>query len=118
MDIDFIRKRITELRLAKDCSEYQVSLDLGYSKGYIQSITSGHSLPSVRSLLDICNYFNITPAEFFREEAVPDSPLILQITKDLRALPPEDLQMILEITQRFSAYRKTKECPKNTDSRQ
>ena len=30
MDIDFIRKRITELRLAKDCSEYQVSLDLGF----------------------------------------------------------------------------------------
>lgn len=111
MDIDFIRKRITELRLAKDCSEYQVSLDLGYSKGYIQSITSGHSLPSIRSLLDICNYFNVTPSEFFNEETTLDSPLLLQIVKDLRTLPPEDLQTVLEITERFKYYRDQKNRP-------
>ena len=111
MDIDFIRKRITELRLAKDCSEYQVSLDLGYSKGYIQSITSGHSLPSVRSLLDIFNDFNITPAEFFDEETPLDSPIIRQLVKDLRVLPAEDLQTILEITERFKYYREQKSRP-------
>ena len=108
MDIEFIRKRITELRLARDYSEYKVSLDLGYSKGYIQSITSGHSTPSVQALLDICNYFNITPSQFFDENATPDSPLILKIVKDLRDLPADDLETILEITGKFKYYRDQK----------
>ena len=38
---DFIRERITRLRLERNLSEYQLSYELGQSKGYIQSITSG-----------------------------------------------------------------------------
>lgn len=44
MDEKFIAERITELRLKKDISEYQMSLDLGKSKSYIQNISSGRSL--------------------------------------------------------------------------
>ncbi len=36
----FVRDRINELRMKKNVSEYQLSLDLGHSQGYIQSITS------------------------------------------------------------------------------
>lgn len=61
----FIRERINELRMKKNISEYQLSLDLGHSQGYIQSITSGRNLPSMSSFLDICAYFDITPSEFF-----------------------------------------------------
>lgn len=58
----FIGQRITQLRLEKDISEYQLSLELGLSKSYIQGITSGKSLPSIKQLLNICDYFGITPA--------------------------------------------------------
>ena len=61
----FIGQRITQLRLEKDISEYQLSLELGLSKSYIQGITSGKSQPSVKQLLNICDYFGITPAQFF-----------------------------------------------------
>ena len=36
MDKMFIANRITELRLKKNVSEYQMSLDLGRNKSYIQ----------------------------------------------------------------------------------
>ena len=49
MDETFIAERITELRLARNISEYQMSRELGQSKGYIQGITSGKCLPSASS---------------------------------------------------------------------
>ena len=47
MDAKYIRDRITELRLKKNVSEYQMSTDLGQNKGYIQAISSGKALPSM-----------------------------------------------------------------------
>ena len=43
MDENFIRDRITQLRLRKGVSEYQTSYDLGHSRGY-------HFLSYLRSL--------------------------------------------------------------------
>ena len=36
----FVRDRITQLRLQKGVSEYQMSYDLGHSCGYIYNISS------------------------------------------------------------------------------
>ena len=65
MNEKFIRERITELRIQKNISEYKMSLDLGHSKSYIQSISSGKALPSMSKFLYICEYLDITPKEFF-----------------------------------------------------
>ncbi len=65
MDTDFVRTRITRLRMDKGVSEYQMSLDLGMSKGYIQSISSGKALPSLKQLYNIFDYFGISPMDFF-----------------------------------------------------
>ena len=65
MNEKFIRERITELRIQKNISEYKMSLDLGHSKSYIQSISSGKALPSMSEFLYICEYLDITPKEFF-----------------------------------------------------
>ena len=37
---EFIRNRITELRMKKGVSEYKMSYDLGHNKNYIRTITS------------------------------------------------------------------------------
>ena len=68
MDEAFIRSRITELRLKKGVSEYQMSLDLGQNRSYIQAISSGRALPSMKQFLNICEYFEITP--FFSRSSV------------------------------------------------
>lgn len=62
---DFVRARITELRIAKNVSEHRMSLDLDKSGSYIRSITCGMSMPSLRELFNIISYFGMTPAEFF-----------------------------------------------------
>ena len=54
--------------MEKGVSEYQMSLDLGMSKGYIQSISSGKACPSLKQLFSICDYFGISPRDFFDEE--------------------------------------------------
>lgn len=58
---DFVRERITQLRLKKGVSEYQMSYDLGHSRGYIYNISSGKALPPMREFFAICDYFDITP---------------------------------------------------------
>ena len=50
MNADFVRERITQLRLEKGVSEYQMSYDLGRSRGYIYNISSGKS--RLRSFLN------------------------------------------------------------------
>lgn len=72
---DFIRTRITELRLQKGVSEHRMSLDLDKSGSYIRGITNGLSLPSVRELLRIMVYFNVTPTDFFQPLQPKDSKL-------------------------------------------
>ena len=64
MEMDFIRNRITELRVKKGISEYQLSYDLGHSKNYIHNIVTGYSQPSVKELLYLIDTLGITPVCF------------------------------------------------------
>ena len=64
MTEEFIRNRITELRLRRGVSEYQMSYDLGHSRGYVYNISSGKALPPMKEFLAICDYFGITPQQF------------------------------------------------------
>lgn len=93
----FIRNRITELRIKKNVSEYQMSYDLGKSKGYIQSISSGATLPSLDAFLDICFYFDITPVEFFDCENYDPANLrdIFDTIKHMDAMDIELLRTVL-----------------------
>ena len=76
MTDSFIRERITELRIKKGVSEYKMSTDLGHSKSYIQSITSGRALPSLSEFLYICEYLSVTPKDFFDKDI--SEPLLLR----------------------------------------
>lgn len=94
MDIEFIRERITQLRLQKGVSEYKMSYDLGHSRGYINNISSGKTLPSMTEFLAICEYFGITPIEFFN--AVALNPRVNRELLDaLEQLSEEDLALTL-----------------------
>ena len=90
MDKNFIGERISELRLKKNVSEYQMSLDLGKNKSYIQSLTSGRSLPTMQSFLDICDYLEVTPQQFFDSE-LHNLPLIDKATDLMKQLDDEDM---------------------------
>lgn len=102
MDERFIAGRITELRLARNISEYQMSLELGQSKGYVQGITSGKCLPSAKQLFNIADYFNMTLSEFF-DDSRHDSPAVLETIQALRRLSDSDVELVLGLIRRISA---------------
>ena len=90
MDEEFIRNRITELRLKKGVSEYQMSMELGQNRSYIQAISSGRSMPSMKQFLNICEYFEITPLQFF--DAQENNPqLTLAVTSSAVSLPISEI---------------------------
>lgn len=94
MDAEFVRKRITQLRLQKDISEYRMSYDLGHSRGYINNISSGKTLPSMTEFFAICDYFGISPAEFFNVEA--GNPMLSKEVADaIVQLSDDDLSLTL-----------------------
>ena len=77
-----------------------MSLDLGHSRGYVQNISSGKSLPSVEGLFEICDYFGLTPAQFF-DESIDDPALVAEAVKGLRQLSDSDKLLILNHIYRF-----------------
>ena len=100
MTEEFIRNRITQLRLKKGVSEYQMSYDLGHSRGYVYNISSGKALPPMREFLAICEYLGVTPQQFFDEDA-PCPELIRKATEGMKELDEDDLLMLLGIISRL-----------------
>ena len=96
----FVRYRITQLRLNKGISEYQLSYDLGHSKSYINNITSGKTLPSMSEFFSICEYFGITPEEFF-DEKHSHPEIVNGIENEIALLDDEDLFLILSLIKRI-----------------
>lgn len=100
IDTEFVRNRITQLRLEKGISEHRLSLDLGHARSYIHGIASGKTLPSMTEFLYICDYFKISPEQFFSSQE-DTSLLSIEIDRECRKLPVEDQQMILSLIKRM-----------------
>lgn len=97
---EFIRNRITELRIKADVSEYQMSLELGQNRSYIQFISSGKAMPSMAGFLNICDYFGITPLQFF-DTSIKEPNLLNDVISSIKSLPENDLELIMEIAERL-----------------
>lgn len=101
MDEQFIRDRITHLRMQKNVSEYKMSLDLGHNKSYIQSIASGRALPSMSEFLYICDYLDVFPKDFFDPE-LKDPVLLEQAVSSMKELSNPDLRLLISIIDRLN----------------
>ena len=91
---EYVRERITQLRISKGISEYQLSYDLGHSRGYINNISSGKSLPSMSE------FFNITPSEFFDSKQT-NPALISKAISEMKSLTEDDMLLILTFINRL-----------------
>ena len=100
MNEKFVRDRITQLRLQKGVSEYQMSYDLGHSRSYVYNISSGKALPPLKEFFAICDYFEITPQQFFNEsEQNPE--LVQKALTGMKKLSEDDMLMLLGIINRM-----------------
>ena len=97
---EFVRNRITQLRLKRGVSEYQMSYDLGDSRGYVYNISSGKALPPLKEFFAICDYFELTPQQFF-DESTSHPELIQKAILGMEQLDETDMLMLLGFINRL-----------------
>ena len=101
MHADFVKERISQLRLMKGVSEYQMSYDLGHSRGYINNISSGKVLPSMNEFFAICDYFDVTPSEFFDSEN--QCPTVAkQLLTEIKKLSVSNMELLLQLVKQLN----------------
>lgn len=89
-------RRLTELRMAKGVSARDMSLSLGQSESYINKIENRRTLPSLTGFFYICEYFGITPQEFFNTDN--HSPIQSKIiSREIEMLSEEQASHILQL---------------------
>lgn len=91
-DVEF-GKRLSALREINKVSARDMSLSIGQNPGYINSIESGKSFPSMAGFFYICEFLNISPKEFFEYDSASPSQLN-QIIEDLKKLNQNQLANI------------------------
>lgn len=91
-------KRLVQLRMQKGVSARDMSLSIGQSETYINKIENGAALPSMSAFFYICEYFGLTPAEFF-DDKVEDPVALQQVVRVLKGLSAEQLSHIYSIVQ-------------------
>ena len=97
---NFVRERITNLRIKKGVSEYQMSYDLGHSRGYVYNISSGKAMPPLKEFFAICDYFEVTPQQFF-DDSTQNPELVQKAISGMKQLDESDMLMLLGIINRM-----------------
>ncbi len=101
---DFTRNRITQLRIRKGVSARDMSLSLGQNSNYINQIENRKALPSLPVLFYICEYFGITPQQFFDEgNAYPAE--LADLMEELKKLDATALAHITGLVRELNSTR-------------
>ena len=101
---DFTRNRITQLRIKKGVSARDMSLSLGQNSNYINQIENKKALPSLPVLFYICEYFDITPQQFFDEEN-PYPVELADLMEELKKLDSTALDHIIGLVKELNSKR-------------
>ena len=105
MDKTFIQLRYATIRNAHNISARKLSFELGQSSEYINQIENGNNLPSLENLLNFCEYFHITPAEFFDENMT--YPIEYKaIIKELNKMDTMECALVLNLLKVINRNRK------------
>lgn len=93
---DFFVERLISLRNQKNVSAREMSLALGQNGSYINRIENRLTFPSMQVFFYICEYFQISPKEFFDEKN--QSPeKINQITEEVKKLDDFQLDTVMSV---------------------
>ena len=101
---DFTQERIAQLRMERNVSARDMSLSLGQNDSYINRIENRKALPSLQLLFYICEYFGITPREFF-DEGNPYPRELNEIVQDLKRLDRDTLGHVAEIVKKLAGKK-------------
>ena len=93
MDEKDFALRLATLRIKKNVSAREMSLSIGQNPSYINHIETGNAVPSLSGMFYICEYFGITPTEFFDIDN-KDPANLNMINGYLKKLNDEQLEMV------------------------
>lgn len=93
MDEKDFALRLAKLREKKNVSAREMSLAIGQNPGYINSIESGKSLPSLSGVFYICDYLEVSVSDFFDAE-IKNPNKLDEVIRDLKKLDDEQLENI------------------------
>lgn len=93
--VEWFYNRLTNLRIQKGVSARDMSLSLGQSESYINKIENKRTLPSFMGFLYICEYFEITPEEFFSDTSSPQKAN--ELLAEIKKLTPDQTEHILQV---------------------
>ena len=94
-------QRLIRLRSLKNVSAREMSLSIGQSPGYINSLENQKAMPSMPVFFYICDYFGVSPSEFF-DAANPFPAELNEMMEILKELTPEQLLHLKYIAQQMS----------------
>ncbi len=101
----FVAERIVSLRQRADVSARDMSLSLGQNVNYINQIENRKTEPSMSALFYICEYFQVTPKEFF-DDGVEDPRLIKTLIEDLKKLDIHAQEIVASVVKEILRYGK------------
>ena len=90
------QNRLIQLRTKKGASARDMSLSIGQNQSYIYNIEKGKALPSMSAFFFICDYLEISPAEFF-DMGNANPGKIKPIVEKMKMLDDEQLDGIAAI---------------------
>ena len=94
MEREVFCKRLTQLRMNRGVSARDMSLSIGQSPNYIIGIEGGKNYPSMETFFYICDYFGITPKEFFDIESTNPTKAA-ELMELVKSLPNEQLDLLI-----------------------
>ena len=107
---DFIPERLAQLRMQKGVSARDMSLSIGQSNNYINSIENRKTLPSMQGFFYICEYLGVTPQEFFDEgNTCPER--LREFLAEGQKLEPSVLRHVLEVIKDLNRKQEKRKGP-------
>ena len=106
MNQEWFSSRLAKLRTARKLSARDLSLSLGQSAGYINKIENKRSLPSMQVFFYLCEFFQITPEEFFNQNIT--YPILMNETiSELEKLDEHQLRHVLDLVKDINNAKAT-----------
>ena len=96
MEREEFYKRLTQLRMTKGVSARDMSLSLGQSPNYINGIEGGKNYPSMETFFYICDYFGITPKEFFDMDSTNPTKAN-ELFEIIKSLPNDQMDLLIAL---------------------
>lgn len=89
-------KRLIQLRNNKKVSARDMSLSLGQSENYINSIENRRNFPSMAGFFYICEYLDIHPKDFFNDN-IENPHLTNQLYLKIQKLKGEQITHLIAV---------------------